>query len=119
VSVEEVAFIRELIAQSPQASRRALSLLLCEEWGWKQENGAACDGLCRGLLLALDRAGEITLPAPRWRSLRPYARLTPARVEISKAPLQVELRELLPFSIVQVRRTPEERLVNSLIEEHH
>lgn len=119
VSAEDVAFIRELIAQSPQASRRALSLLLCEAWGWKQENGAPCDGLCRGLLLALDRAGRITLPPPRWRSRRPFARLTPARVEISQAPLQVELRELLPFSIVQVRRTPEEALVNSLIEEHH
>jgi len=119
VSVEDVAFIRELIAQRPRASRRALSISLCEAWSWKQENGAPRDGLCRGLLLALDRAGEITLPSPRWQSLRPFARLTPSRVEISKAPLEVGLRELLPFSIVQVRRTPEEALVNSLIEEHH
>jgi hypothetical protein len=119
VSVEDVAFIRELIGRSPRSSRRALSLALCEAWSWKQGNGAPRDAVCRGLLLALDRAGQITLPPPRWRSQRPYARLTPSRVEISNAPLEVGLRELGPVAIAQVRRTPEEALVNSLIEEHH
>ena len=119
VSVEDVAFIRELIAQHPRASRRALSLALCEAWRWTQENGVPRDALCRGLLLALDRADQITLPPPRWRSRRPFARLTPARVEISRAPLQARLRELGPVALVQVRRTPEEALVNSLIEAHH
>jgi hypothetical protein len=119
VGVEDVAFIRELIERSPRASRRALSLALCESWSWKQENGAPRDAVCRGLLLALERAGHITLPPPRWRSLRPFARLTPPLIEVPAVPLEVGLGELLPVAIVQVRRTPEEALVNSLIEEHH
>jgi hypothetical protein len=119
VRVEDVIFIRELIAENPQASRRALSLALCEAWNWKQENGAPRDAVCRGLLLALARCGQITLPPPQWRSRRPYARLTPARVEISTAPLEVSLADLGSVAIVQVRRTPEEALVNSLIAEHH
>lgn len=119
VGVEDVAFIRELIGQNSPATRRALSLALCEAWGWKQDNGAPRDAVCRGLLLALDRAGQISLPPPQWRSRRPYARLTPSRVEISTIPLEVGLRDLGPVAIEQVRRRPEEALVNSLIEEHH
>ena len=33
--------------------------------GWKQANGALRDMVCRGLLLMLDRAGEIELPPVR------------------------------------------------------
>jgi len=119
VSAEDVVFIRDLIAQNPQESRRALSLALCEAWSWKQENGVPRDAVCRGLLLALDRAGQIPLPPPRWRSQRPFGRLTPSRVEISAAPLEVRLRDLGSVELAQVRRTSEEGLVNSLIEEHH
>lgn len=120
VGTQDVAFIRELIAQSPEASRRALSLALCEAWNWKQENGALRDAVCRGLLLALDRSGQITLPPPQWRSSHPpYARLTPARVEISAQPLETSFRDLGALVFVQVWRSPEEALVHSLLHEHH
>src|SRR5712691_2043405 len=66
VSVADIVFIRELIAAGPEIGRCSLSRLLCEAWGWKQPNGALCDMICRGLLLRLDRAGEIQLPAVRF-----------------------------------------------------
>jgi len=120
IGTDDVATIRELIAETPGLSRRALSLALCEAWSWKQENGAPRDAVCRGLLLALHRAGQITLPPPRRRSQHPaHARLTPARVEISTVPLEAGLGELGVIALRQVRRTPEEALVNSLIQEHH
>lgn len=53
VSPEDVAFIRELIAQNPALSRRRLSAKLCQAWNWVQPNGALRDMICRGLLLAL------------------------------------------------------------------
>ena len=59
ISPAEVAFIGKLITEHPEASRRALSIQLCEAWSWRQANGVLCDGLCRGLLLALHRAGHI------------------------------------------------------------
>jgi hypothetical protein len=62
VTTEDIAFIRQLIAENPGASRRRLSAKLCEAWQWKQANGALRDMVCRGLLLLLDRAGEIELP---------------------------------------------------------
>ena len=116
----DVNSIQELIAENPEMSRRALSLALCEAWNWKQENGAPRDAVCRGLLLALHRGGHITLPPPRQRSsCPPFQRRTPPRVEISTEALEASLRELGPITIRQVRRSPEEALVNSLVEQHH
>ena len=120
VSSDDVKFIRELIAADPLARRRGLSLKICEEWGWKQANGTACDELCRGLMLALHRAGHITLPPPQWRSTRPPDRRSPPpRVEVPEIPIDVSLRELGPVEIRQVRRTPEEALVKSLVAQYH
>ena len=69
-----LAFLREFIADaSHQASRWKLSRQLCEALGWKQANGALRDMVCRGLLLMLERAGEIELPPVR-RHIRAQCR---------------------------------------------
>lgn len=44
-------------------SRWNLWRQLCEEWGWEQANGAVRDVVCRGLLLMLERAGQIEFTA--------------------------------------------------------
>jgi Domain of unknown function (DUF4338) len=120
VSVDEVAFIREQIARTPDASRRALSQKICEAWGWVQANGALRDAVCRGLMLALHRAGEIALPPPRRVQQWPRAqRSPPAHVEVPASPIAVPLSQLGPVEIRQVRRTPEEDLVKSLVAQHH
>ncbi|MFQ5401816.1 MAG: hypothetical protein ACE5E7_19740, partial [Anaerolineae bacterium] len=62
VTDADVAFIQELIAAHPTLSRRALSKKLCEAWNWVQPNGHPRDMVCRGLMLALHRAGHIELP---------------------------------------------------------
>ena len=120
VSAEDVATIRELIASEPEASRRALSRRVCETWDWRQANGTLQDMVCRGLLLALERAGHIELPPVRHVKPNPLAqRRRPQRVEVDTTPVRCRLGELGPLSYRQVRRTPEEALFNSLIEEHH
>jgi len=120
ITPSQAAFIRRLIAAHPQASRRALSLALCEAWGWVQPNGAPCDGVCRGLLLALDRAGQITLPPSRWKSPRPRRRPAGAEgVEVDTRPLAGPLRELGPLELRPVRRTAEEPLFEALLARYH
>jgi hypothetical protein len=42
--------------------RVEVSRKLSEAWGWRQANGALCDMVCRGLLLMLERVGQIELP---------------------------------------------------------
>ena len=76
--------------------------------------------VCRGLLLALHRAGQICLPAPRVVSQYSASRrLKPAVVEVDSRPLAATLGSLGPLRFEQVRRTAQEPLFNSLIEEHH
>jgi hypothetical protein len=58
--------------------------------------------VCRGLLLMLERSGEITLPPVK------YVRHNPG-----------ELCELGPLDFQLVRRTGYEPLFNSLLEHHH
>ena len=120
VTAEDILYIGELIAASPHASRRTLSKKLCEAWQWKQPNGALCDMVCRGLLLMLDRAGQITLPPVSYVRHNPLAkRARPAPVLIDTTPIEGKLHQIQPLEFEQVRRTGDEPLFNSLIEEHH
>ena len=77
--------------------------------------------VCRGLLLMLERAGEIELPAVRWRIVgqRRTARPRPAAVMIDTTPLTMPLRALGPIEIQLVRRTADEPLFHSLMEQFH
>lgn len=117
ISSADVATIAKLIADHPQARRRTLSILLCEAWSWRQPNGALCDAVCRGLLLALHRAGHIRLPPPQNSTGRRWQ--APPRIPLLQAPREGSLAELGPIEIRQVRRTGDEPLVDSLIAEHH
>lgn len=120
ITQEDIAFIRGLIAQSPEDSRWSLSRKLCQAWNWRQANGALRDMVCRGLMLALHRAGHIELPAPRWKPANPLVyRKKPAPVEIEPYPIEGPLSSILPLEIRQVRRTSLEKLCNSLIDQYH
>lgn len=120
VSAADIEFIRRLIEDNPGASRRALSKKLCEAWEWKQANGAPRDMVCRGLLLMLERAGHITLPAVRFVPRNPFVKRTkPAPVLIDTGELRADLSEIGLLELQQVRRTPEEVLFNSLLEQYH
>jgi hypothetical protein len=120
VTADDITSIRQLIAENPGASRRRLSEKLCEAWQWKQANGALRAMVCRGLLLMLHRAGEIQLPPVRFKALNPFvARATPPPMLIDATPITVAFKELGPIELQQVRRTGDESLFNSLMEQHH
>src|SRR5881296_1281938 len=121
IDSEQVAQLREFIAAHPESSRWKLSRQLCEALGWKQPNGALRDVVCRGLLLMLERAGQIELPPVRRiiRGQRRNARPRPEAVWIDTTPIQVRFVELGPVELEQVRRTADEELFNSLMEHHH
>jgi hypothetical protein len=120
VTTEEIDFIRRLIADHPGASRRRLSEILCEAWQWKQANGAPRDMVCRGLLLMLHRVGQIELPGIRFRPPNPLARRErPQAMLIDTTPLNGALADIRPVSLQQVRKTADEPLFNSLMEQHH
>lgn len=116
----DVTFIRDLIATRPEASRRTLSIEVCKAWNWVQGNGALCDAVCRGLLLALHRAEHIVLPEPKLRKrVGAWLRHAPAPITVDATPIECSLGALGPVELRQVRRTAEEAVVNALIAQHH
>ena len=89
ISPEDILYIRALIERHSGESRRKLSVRLCEAWQWRQANGALRDMVCRGLLLMLERAGQITLPPVsyvRHNPLSRRARPQPALIDTTPMP---------------------------------
>jgi hypothetical protein len=120
VTDADAAFLRDLIERNPTASRRALSRLACQAWNWVQPNGALRDMVCRGLMLALHRSGHLVLPARRLAPPNPLAqRGRPVPVAVEAEPIRSALKDLLPLTFRQVRRTEEEPAFNGLIEAYH
>ncbi len=121
INAGDVASIRQIIARNPGASRRKLSVLVCQAWDWRQANGAWRDMVCRGLMLALHRAGHIELPAKKCSPPNPLAQhARPACDQTTESSrLDGRLSALMPLSIRQVRRTEEEGRFNGLLNQHH
>jgi len=124
ISADEVEFIRQLIASNPGINRRQLSLKLCEAWQWKQDNGAPRDMVCRGMLLGLERAGQLELPAVRHVHRNQSTRRSVKEGEAASVTLDTTLVDgplggIRPLEFRQVRRGPEEPLFNYLIAQYH
>ncbi|HOV85730.1 MAG TPA: DUF4338 domain-containing protein [Syntrophobacteraceae bacterium] len=120
VTDEDIALIQSLITEHPADSRRQLSKRLCQAWNWVQANGELRDMVCRSLLLQLERAGQIQLPPKRCSPNNPLVRRKkPDRPSLDQTPIEVDLCRLPELVIRQVRRLPQERLFNALVEHHH
>ncbi len=117
----DVVFLRELIAQHPALSRRRLSVKVCEAWQWWQPNGQPRDMVCRSLMLALHRAGQIELPAKRCapRNNAVQHRRVAAGASYDTAALTGTVAGLGALTIRLVRRTADETLFAQLLRDHH
>lgn len=120
VTETDVVAIRRLIEENAESSRRHLSKLLCEAWDWRQANGELRDMVCRSLMLELYRAGHIELPPVRRTTLNNATiRRRRRAVAIDRSPIEGRVKALGTLRIEQVRRTDDEPLFDSLLEEHH
>jgi hypothetical protein len=120
ITTKDVEFLRRVIADNPEESRRALSQRACSEWNWVQPNGALKDGICRTLMLRLHREGYIKLP-PRKKPFTGgrQSKKKIERIEVDQSPIISTFKQLQPVKFLQVRKSKYEPLFNSLIEYHH
>lgn len=119
-TTDHVKDIKAIIANNPDMSRYALSKQLCRAWKWTQPNGALRDMICRSFLLRLEEAGYITLPARKTNPPHHLVHRTkPLKIEIDQTPVEKKLAHIRPVEIKQVRRTPWEKIYNSLIDQYH
>lgn len=121
IGAAEVTFLRQFISQNPGLSRRRLSVKVCEAWHWVQPNGQPRDMVCRGLMLALHRAGHIELPAKRKSPLNnAIAHRRVSKVQAyDVTPIEGSLESLGPLEIRLVRRAEGEKLFAHLLSRYH
>jgi hypothetical protein len=120
ITQDDISFIGKVIEELWCEGRTAISRRLCEVWDWRQTNGYLKDGVCRGLLLRLEQDQHITLP-PRLSTNNNSGKRKNSQTTFNfcPAPITGALRDLDPISLRQVRRTPEEKLFNTLIRQYH
>ncbi len=120
IKSQDITYIRQLIDKNPGYSRYALSREICRSWNWTQINGQLKDMICRGLLLHLERQGHLVLPARKYTPPNPLLhRKKPENIPVDTNPVAIPLKQIIPLTIQQVRRTVHEKLFNSLIEQYH
>ena len=118
-TTEDVELIDKLIAECPDGSRRSLSVKFCKATNWVQNNGMLKDMVARGFMLSLYRAGYINLPQKKYNTNNPLAKpKKPVEIFIDETPIDAALKGM-ELEFIQVRRSPREKLFNSLIEKYH
>ena len=120
ITQDDISFIGKVIEELWSEGRTAISRRLCEVWDWRQTNGYLKDGVCRGLLLRLEQDQHITLP-PRLSTNNNSGKRKNSQATFDFCPALITgaLHDLAPISLRQVRRTPEEKLFNTLIRQYH
>ncbi len=120
LSGADIGLIRGLLDEHPEWCRSRLSVELCERWAWRNAQGRLKDMAARTLLLKLERAGHLRLPARRGPS--PNGRrngLVPGMAHATE-PLRGALRDLRPLSVSVVAPGSEDlRLFNGLLACYH
>lgn len=120
ITSQDITYIKELIAKNPGKSRWFLSRELCRLWDWRQQNGALKDMICRGLMLKLQSDGFITLPPQKRKTKNPFLKRKPPEIiEIDQSHIECRVGDLQPIELRSVRKTEDEKLYNSLIQQHH
>ena len=108
-----------MIAQHWRQGRTYISRLLCERWHWRQPNGRLKDRACRVMLLALEARGLIQLP-PR-QKIKVNRRRSGASLlfDLNLTPFSGSIAQYSALELVMVRRTPQEALWDSLVNQYH
>jgi Domain of unknown function (DUF4338) len=115
---KEISEIREIVAAYRERSRWFISREICRRWNWTQPNGVLKDMICRGLLLRLAAQNLIELPPAKIPSPYP-GRRKPSAIEIDQTAMEGNLSDLRPIELLQVRRTPLEKVYQGLMEQFH
>lgn len=116
----ELNLIRGLLASNPDWNRTRLSRELCARWDWRNAQGRPKDMAARTLLLKLERAGLIQLPARRAPSTNGHRNRHVDPVTPPDDPIRGALRDLRPLSVCVVAPGTEDlRLFNGLVAHYH
>jgi hypothetical protein len=114
---DEIALIRQLIAEDPTRTRAELSRLTCRALGWHRADGGLKDMSARVAMLRMQEDGLIELPPPRCK--RPNQRVRIGSHSDPGEPLDKPVGALTPLALRRVCTKSESRLWNEYIHRYH
>ena len=119
LTAADIASIQATIAVHFARGRTFIGVQLCEQWDWRQGNGQYKAFAARDLLLRLQRAGLVELPAPQ------RTKVNRARQNYEQMPLMIHtpldgtLADHPAVRVQQVQDAAEHYLWDYLLAHHH
>ena len=74
-SQAELTWLKELIADKPELTRKDLSVHFCRDVGWLKPDGGLKDMSCRVAMLKMEKDGHLVLPPPRRKHCKPHRKM--------------------------------------------
>jgi hypothetical protein len=72
---KEIHWIKQLIADRPEVSRKDISVMFCDKANWFKPDGGLKDMSCRVALLKMEKDGNFVLPPPKKKHTKPYKKI--------------------------------------------
>jgi hypothetical protein len=119
LSVDDIDFIRQLIADHGDWHRTRLSKELCRCWHWINQKGNLKDMAARSLLRKLDAQGLIVLPPPVRSANNAFRHQAEYGVSVDQTPITERLKGVMPIQVVPVKEPGHARLFRGLLQKHH
>lgn len=115
-SEQELAWIRQLIADNPTRTRAALARLTCQALAWRKPDGGLKAMSCRVVMLRMQADGLLELPPPRHP--RPAIRLAHTARTAPGVPIDCPVHALPALHLKPVERATS-GLWNEFIHRYH
>lgn len=119
ITDDKIEVIQKLIAENPTMGRSRLSVILCEMWDWRGQNGQTKDMSCRDMLRALDKAGKIVLPKPQSTPYRAGAPRKIKHLTHDETPVGGALKDLRPLRVEVISSKNDLAQFKSYIDQYH
>jgi len=118
-TMEEMDWLRRLMASEPKLNRAQLSRRVCSELHWLRPDGRSKEMSCRVAMLRMERDGLITLPRPEKGNGNGRRRPRLTAASDPKEPLSLPARAVTPLEFRPVDTPGDSSLWNELIERYH
>jgi len=118
-TIQEMDWIRRLMASEPKLNRAQLSRRVCSELHWLRPDGRSKEMSCRVAMLRMQRDGLITLPRPEKGNGNGHTRPQITAASDPKEPLSLPARAVMPLEFRPVDTPGDSLLWNELIERYH
>lgn len=118
-TMEEMDWMRRLMASEPKLNRAQLSRRVCSALHWLRPDGRSKEMSCRVAMLRMQRDGLITLPRPEKGNGNGRTRPQLTAASDPKEPLSLPARAVTPLEFRPVDTPGDSSLWNELIERYH